>query len=34
MTALRQSTPFAGVLEPVEHWAIYERSKLEPATCF
>jgi hypothetical protein len=25
MTELRQSTPFAGVLEPAERWAIYER---------
>jgi len=25
MTALRQATPFAGVLEPAERWAIYER---------
>jgi hypothetical protein len=23
MTALRQATPFAGVLEPAERWAIY-----------
>ena len=23
MTALRQSSPFAGVLEPAERWAIY-----------
>ncbi len=23
MTALRQATPFAGVLEPKERWAIY-----------
>jgi hypothetical protein len=26
MTATRQATPFAGVLTPVERWAIYERS--------
>jgi hypothetical protein len=25
MTALRQATPFAGVLDPKERWAIYER---------
>jgi hypothetical protein len=25
MTALRQSSPFAGVLEPAERWAIYSR---------
>jgi hypothetical protein len=25
MTALRQATPFAGVLDPPERWAIYER---------
>jgi hypothetical protein len=24
MTAMRQATPFAGVLEPAERWAIYE----------
>ena len=24
MAALRQATPFAGVLEPAERWAIYE----------
>jgi hypothetical protein len=23
MTAMRQATPFAGVLEPAERWAIY-----------
>ena len=28
MTALRQATPFAGVLEPAERWAIY--SQFEP----
>jgi hypothetical protein len=31
MTALRQATPFAGVLEPAERWAIYEKFNLEPA---
>ena len=25
MTALRQASPFAGVLEPKERWAIYDR---------
>jgi hypothetical protein len=25
MTALRQSSPFAGILSPAERWAIYER---------
>jgi len=25
MTALRQATPFAGVLQPAERWAIYAR---------
>jgi hypothetical protein len=25
MTELRQATPFAGVLEPAERWAIYAR---------
>jgi hypothetical protein len=25
MTAMRQATPFAGVLTPAERWAIYER---------
>ena len=25
MTAIRQASPFAGVLTPVERWAIYER---------
>jgi|SRR5947209_10275830 len=25
MTAMRQMTPFAGVLEPRERWAIYEK---------
>ena len=31
MTALRQATPFAGVLEPAERWAIYEKFNLERA---
>lgn len=31
MTALRQATPFAGVLEPAERWAIYERFSLDQA---
>ena len=31
ITALRQATPFAGVLEPAERWAIYEKFNLEPA---
>jgi hypothetical protein len=30
MTALRQSSPFAGVLDPAERWAIYNR--FEPAS--
>jgi len=25
MTAMRQATPFAGVLEPAERWAVYAR---------
>jgi hypothetical protein len=25
MTALRQSSPFAGILEPSERWAVYAR---------
>jgi hypothetical protein len=25
MTAMRQATPFAGVLEPAERWAVYSR---------
>ena len=25
MTALRQSSPFAGILEPAERWAVYTR---------
>jgi hypothetical protein len=24
MTAMRQATPFAGILEPAERWAIFE----------
>jgi hypothetical protein len=31
MTALRQATPFAGVLTPAERWAIYERFAPEKA---
>jgi hypothetical protein len=31
MTALRQATPFAGVLDPAERWAIYEKFSLEQA---
>jgi hypothetical protein len=31
MTAMRQATPFAGVLEPAERWAIYERFELGKA---
>ena len=30
MTAMRQATPFAGVLSPAERWAIYERFKVAP----
>jgi hypothetical protein len=29
MTALRQSSPFAGVLEPAERWAVYARFEPE-----
>lgn len=29
MTALRQNSPFAGVLEPAERWAIFERFRIE-----
>jgi hypothetical protein len=29
MTALRQATPFAGVLEPAKRWAIYEGFDLQ-----
>lgn len=28
MTAMRQASPFAGVLEPRERWAIYSRFKI------
>jgi hypothetical protein len=28
MTAMRQATPFAGVLDPQERWAIYDRFAL------
>lgn len=31
MTALRQATPFAGVLKPAERWAIYEAFNPERA---
>jgi hypothetical protein len=31
MTALRQATPFAGVLTPVERWAIYDEFGQRPA---
>jgi hypothetical protein len=31
MTALRQATPFAGVLTPAERWAIYDRFAQERA---
>lgn len=31
MTALRQSSPFAGVLDPQERWAIYARFERSPA---
>jgi len=31
MTALRQATPFAGVLNPADRWAIYERFNLQRA---
>ena len=31
MTALRQATPFAGVLTPAERWAIYDEFALEKA---
>src|SRR5882762_6843983 len=29
VTALRQATPFAGVLEPAERWAVYARFEPE-----
>lgn len=32
MTALRQATPFAGVLEPAERWAIYARFEASAGT--
>jgi hypothetical protein len=32
MAALRQATPFAGVLEPAERWAVYAR--FEPHSNF
>jgi hypothetical protein len=28
MTAMRQATPFAGVLDPAERWAIYARFEM------
>lgn len=28
MTALRQSSPFAGILEPAERWAVYKRFEI------
>jgi len=31
MAALRQATPFAGVLEPAERWAVYSRFENERA---
>ena len=31
MTALRQSTPFSGILDPKERWAIYRQFKGEVA---
>ncbi len=31
MTALRQSTPFSGILDPKERWAIYRQFKREVA---
>lgn len=30
MTAMRQATPFAGVLTPKERWTIYEQFRREP----
>ena len=30
MTALRQASPFAGILTPRERWAIYDRFPAEP----
>jgi hypothetical protein len=32
MTALRQCSPFAGVLEPKERWAVYDRFAPSPVT--
>jgi len=29
MTAMRQTSPFAGILAPAERWAIYEKFPLE-----
>jgi hypothetical protein len=31
MTAMRQASPFAGVLQPSERWAIYQRFERETA---
>jgi hypothetical protein len=31
MNAMRQATPFAGVLEPAERWAVYSRFAPQPA---
>jgi len=30
MTAMRQATPFAGILTPKERWAIYEQFEQKP----
>ena len=32
MTALRQSSPFAGILDPKERWAVYSRFERVPDT--
>jgi hypothetical protein len=32
MTALRQSSPFAGILDPKERWAIYSQFERPPDT--
>jgi hypothetical protein len=29
MTALRQSSPFAGILAPAERWAIYAQFEMQ-----
>jgi hypothetical protein len=31
MTALRQATPFAGVLSPAERWAVYACEEADPS---